>query len=112
LGWLQEVTSAFFIYGTTGAASRRGAMIIYISARRSDARPDSDLSSKLVRIVTSVALCLIFISHKLPRFEGSRMPSMTPIASLYVAIPSRVLIALLTVGSSSLAKRVRAPAPN
>jgi TRAP-type C4-dicarboxylate transport system permease small subunit len=55
----------------------------------------------MVRIVTlSVALCLIYFGYInfLRGFSSFRMPSMTPIASLYVAIPiSGALIALFTI---------------
>ena len=55
----------------------------------------------MVRVVTlAVALCLVYFGYInfLRGFGSFRMPSMTPIASLYVAIPiSGVLIALFTI---------------
>jgi TRAP-type C4-dicarboxylate transport system permease small subunit len=50
--------------------------------------------------VLAVALCLVYFGYInfLRGFGSYRMPSMTPIASLYVAIPiSGALIALFTV---------------
>ena len=51
-------------------------------------------------MVLAVALCMVYFGYInfLQGFGGFRMPSMTPIASLYAAIPiSGVLIALFTV---------------
>ncbi len=51
-------------------------------------------------VVLGVALCLIYFGYLnfLRGFSSFRMPSMTPIASLYAAIPiSGALIALFTV---------------
>jgi len=102
--WLQEVTSAFFIYGIfTGAAvATRRNDHLYLTAVAEAMHGRSRLVVEvLVRIVTlGVALCLIIFGYVnfLRGFGSFRMPSMTPIASLYVAIPiSGVLIALFTV---------------
>jgi len=102
--WLQEVTSAFFIYGIfTGAAvATRRNDHLYLTAVAEAMHGRSRLVVEvLVRIVTlGVALCLIVFGYVnfLRGFGSFRMPSMTPIASLYVAIPiSGVLIALFTV---------------
>ena len=82
--------------------SRRGATIICIS--RQSPRPCTagrGLSSRSSRIVVlCVALFLIYFGYInfLRGFGSFRMPSMTPIASLYAAIPiSGVLIALFTI---------------
>jgi TRAP-type C4-dicarboxylate transport system permease small subunit len=102
--WLQEVTSAFFIYGIfTGAAvATRRNDHLYLTALAEAMHGRSRLVVEvMVRIVTlSVALCLIYFGYInfLRGFGSYRMPSMTPIASLYVAIPmSGVLIALFTI---------------
>jgi len=102
--WLQEVTSAFFIYGIfTGAAvATRRNDHLYLTAVAEALHGRSRLVVEvLVRVVTfCVALCLIFFGYInfLRGFGSFRMPSMTPIASLYVAIPiSGVLIALFTI---------------
>jgi len=102
--WLQEVTSAFFIYGIfTGAAvATRRNDHLYLTAVAEALHGRSRLVVEvIVRIVTlAVAICLIYFGYiNFVRGFGSyRMPSMTPIASLYVAIPiSGVLIALFTI---------------
>jgi TRAP-type C4-dicarboxylate transport system permease small subunit len=102
--WLQEVTSAFFIYGIfTGAAvATRRNDHLYLTALAEAMHGRSRLVVEvMVRMVTlSVALCLIYFGYInfLRGFGSYRMPSMTPIASLYVAIPiSGVLIALFTI---------------
>jgi len=55
----------------------------------------------LIRIVVlGVALCLVYFGYRnfLRGFSSFRMPSLTPIASLYAAIPlSGALIALFTI---------------
>ena len=102
--WLQEVTSAFFIYGIfTGAAvATRRNDHLYLTAVAEAMHGRSRLVVEvIVRVVTlTVALCLIYFGYInfLRGFGSYRMPSMTPIASLYVAIPiSGVLIALFTI---------------
>ena len=102
--WLQEVTSAFFIYGIfTGAAvATRRNDHLYLTAVAEAMHGRSRLAVEImVRVVTlSVALCLIYFGYInfLRGFSSFRMPSMTPIASLYVAIPiSGALIALFTI---------------
>ena len=102
--WLQEVTSAFFIYGIfTGAAvATRRNDHLYLTAVAEAMHGRSRLAVEvMVRVVTlSVALCLIYFGYiNFQRgFSSFRMPSMTPIASLYVAIPiSGALIALFTI---------------
>ena len=102
--WLQELTSAFFIYGIfTGAAvATRRNDHLYLTALAEAMHGRSRLVVEIiVRLVTlAVALVLIYFGYLnfLRGFGSFRMPSMTPIASLYVAIPiSGVLIALFTV---------------
>jgi len=102
--WLQEVTSTFFIYAIfTGAA---------VAARRNDhlyltaigdalhgrSRQVVEIATRLV--VLAVALCFVYFGYLnfLRGLTSFRMPSMTPIASLYAAIPlSGVLIVLFMV---------------
>jgi TRAP-type C4-dicarboxylate transport system permease small subunit len=102
--WLQEVTSAFFIYGVfTGAAvATRRNDHLYLTAVAEAMHGRSRLVVEvMVRLVVlAVALCLVYFGYInfLRGFGSYRMPSMTPIASLYVAIPiSGVLIALFTI---------------
>jgi TRAP-type C4-dicarboxylate transport system permease small subunit len=102
--WLQEVTSTFFVYGIfigAAAATRRNDHL-YLSAitetMTGALRVAVETFNRLV--VLAVALCMVYFGYInfLQGFGSFRMPSMTPIASLYAAIPlSGVLIALFTV---------------
>jgi TRAP-type C4-dicarboxylate transport system permease small subunit len=102
--WLQEVTSTFFMYGAfIGAA---------VATRRQDHLNLSALSEALVGrtrtvletlkglVVFGVACWMVGFGYLnfLNGLGSYRMPSMTPIASLYAAIPlSGVLIALFSI---------------
>ena len=102
--WLQEVTSTFFIYAIftgTAVATRRNDHL-YLTAVADTlvgtARTIVEVATRLV--VLAVALCFIYFGwlNFLRGFSSFRMPSMTPIASLYAAIPiCGVLIALFTI---------------
>jgi TRAP-type C4-dicarboxylate transport system permease small subunit len=102
--WLQEVTSTFFIYAIftgTAVASRRNDHL-YLTAvgdsLHGRARTVVEVATRIVVLV--VALCFIYFGYLnfLRGFTSFRMPSMTPIASLYASIPlSGVLIALFMV---------------
>jgi len=102
--WLQEVTSTFFIYaifvGTAVAARRNDHLYLTAigDALHGRTRLVIEIATRLV--VLAVALCFIYFGYLnfLRGFSSFRMPSMTPIASLYAAIPlSGVLIALFMV---------------
>src|SRR5262245_25451706 len=102
--WLQEVTSAFFIYGIfTGAAvaTRRNDHLYLTAVAEALHGPPRLVVEVIVRIVLlCVAFWLIDVGDTdiLRAFGSFPMPSMTPIASRYVASPiSGVLIALFTV---------------
>jgi TRAP-type C4-dicarboxylate transport system permease small subunit len=102
--WLQEVTSTFFIYAIftgTAVATRRNDHL-YLTAIADTlvgtARTAVEIATRLV--VLGVALCFIYFGYLnfLRGFSSFRMPSMTPIASLYAAIPiCGVLVALFTI---------------
>jgi TRAP-type C4-dicarboxylate transport system permease small subunit len=102
--WLQEVTSTFFIYAIftgTAVATRRNDHL-YLTAVADTlvrtARTIVEVATRLV--VLAVALCFIYFGwlNFLRGFSSFRMPSMTPIASLYAAIPiCGVLVALFTI---------------
>jgi TRAP-type C4-dicarboxylate transport system permease small subunit len=102
--WLQEVTSTFFVYGIfigAAAATRRNDHL-YLSAitETMAGRPRLAVETFNRLVVLSVALCMVYFGYVnfLQGFGSFRMPSMTPIASLYAAIPlSGALIALFTV---------------
>jgi len=102
--WLQEVTSTLFIYAifvSTGVATRRNDHL-YLTAI-SDAMHGTPrlIVEIIIRVVVlGVALCLIWFGYinYLRGFGSFRLPSGTPIASLYAAIPlSGVLIALFAI---------------
>jgi len=102
--WLQEVTSTFFIYAIfTGAAvATRRSDHLYLTAIADTlvgtGRMIVEIATRLV--VLGVALCFIYFGwlNFLRGFSSFRMPSMTPIASLYAAIPiCGALVALFTI---------------
>jgi len=102
--WLQEVTSTFFIYAIftgTAVATRRNDHL-YLTAIADTlpgvARTIVEVATRV--IVLGVALCLVWFGYLnfLRGFTSFRMPSMTPIASLYAAIPiCGALVALFTI---------------
>jgi TRAP-type C4-dicarboxylate transport system permease small subunit len=99
--WLQEVTSTFFIYGIfTGAAvaTRRNDHLFLAAIGESmTGRPRTVIETAIRLVVIAVGLNLAWFGYVnfLRGFSSFRMPSMTPIASLYAAIPlSGALIAL------------------
>jgi TRAP-type C4-dicarboxylate transport system permease small subunit len=102
--WLQEVTSTFFIYGVftgTAVATRRNDHL-YLTAVAESLRGRARIVVEIVvrLVVLGVALALVCFGYLnfLRGFSSFRMPSLTPIASLYAAIPlAGLLIALFTV---------------
>jgi TRAP-type C4-dicarboxylate transport system permease small subunit len=102
--WLQEVTSTFFVYGIfigAAAATRRNDHL-YLSAVTESMSGAPRLAVETFNrlVVLAVALCMVYFGYInfLQGFGSFRMPSMTPIASLYAAIPlSGALIALFTL---------------
>jgi TRAP-type C4-dicarboxylate transport system permease small subunit len=102
--WLREVTSTFFIYGVfigTGVAIRR-ADHLYLTAISESMHGRSRQVVEIFNrcVVLFAAFCMIYFGfiNFLQGFGSFRMPSMTPIASLYAAIPlSGVLVALFTI---------------
>ena len=102
--WPQEVTSAFFIYGVfigASAATRRGdhlQLSAVTEAMGARARRVFEVFNRLVVLAVGLFLVVCGWQNFLTGFGSFRMPSMTPIASLYAAIPiSGVLIALFTI---------------
>jgi TRAP-type C4-dicarboxylate transport system permease small subunit len=102
--WLQEVTSTFFIYAIfigAAVATRRNDHL-YLTALSEAMHGTARLVIEIIirGVVLGVSICLIYFGYInfLRGFGSFRMPSMTPIASLYAAIPiSGVLIALFTI---------------
>ena len=102
--WLQEVTQTFFIYGIfigTAVATRRNDHL-YLTALSEalHGAPRLIAETAIRLVVLGVAVCLVYFGYKnfLRGFSSFRMPSLTPIASLYAAIPiAGALVALFTV---------------
>ena len=102
--WLQEVTSTFFVYGIfvgAAAATRRNDHLhLTAVAETLQGTPRLLVETSIRLVVLGVAVCLVYFGYInfLRGFGSFRMPSMTPIASLYAAIPlSGALIALFTI---------------
>src|SRR5206468_674910 len=102
--WLQEVTSTLFIYAIfigAAVATRRNDHL-YLTAISESLHGTARLAVEiLIRLVVlAVAFSLIWFGYinYLRGFGSFRLPSGTPIASLYAAIPfAGALIALFTV---------------
>lgn len=102
--WLQEVTMTFFIYGVfigTAAATRRNDhLYLAVLAESMSGRRRLAFETFNRLVVLGVAFSMIWFGYLnfLDGFRSLRMPSMTPLASLYAAIPMcGVLVALFTV---------------
>jgi TRAP-type C4-dicarboxylate transport system permease small subunit len=102
--WLQEVTMTFFIYGVfagMAAATRRNDhlyLAVLAESMRGRKRLAFETFNRLV--VLTVAVCMVWFGfvNFLSGFHSLRMPSMTPLASFYAAIPlGGLLVALFTV---------------
>ena len=102
--WLQEVTMTFFVYGIfigAAAATRRNDHL-YLTALAEALSGSARLVVEIIirLVILSVALCMVYFGYLnfLRGFESFRMPSMTPIASLYAVIPiSGVIIAVFAI---------------
>ena len=102
--WLQEATSTLFIYAIfigAAVATRRNDHL-YLTAISESMHGTSRLIVEVTLrlVVLAVAACLIWYGYQnyLRGFGSFRLPSGTPIASLYAIIPiSGALIALFTV---------------
>jgi TRAP-type C4-dicarboxylate transport system permease small subunit len=102
--WLQEVTSTFFMYGAfIGAAvatRRQDHLNLSAITEALSGRTRTILETLKGLVVLAVACWMVGFGYVnfLNGFGSYRMPSMTPIASLYAAIPlSGVLIALFAI---------------
>src|SRR5262252_5015347 len=102
--WLQEVTSTFFIYAIffgAAVATRRNDHL-YLTAiaegLRGKFRTAVEVFTRLVVLGVAVSFIVFGYLNFLRGFSSFRMPSLTPIASLYAAIPiCGVLVALFTI---------------
>ena len=102
--WLQEVTMTFFVYGIfigAAAATRRNDHLCLTAlAEALHGRARLVVETIIRLVILAVALNMIYFGYVnfLRGFESYRMPSLTPIASLYAAIPlSGVFIALFVI---------------
>ncbi len=102
--WLQEVTSTLFIYaiflGAAVATRRNDHLYLTAISESMHGMPRLIVEIALRAVVLAVAACLIWYGslNYLRGFGSFRLPSGTPIASLYAIIPiSGVLIALFSI---------------
>ena len=102
--WLQEVTMTFFVYGIfVGAAvatRRNDHLYLTALAEALEGRARLVVETIIRLVILAVALCMVYFGYLnfLRGFESFRMPSLTPIASLYAAIPlSGAIIALFAI---------------
>ena len=102
--WLQEVTSTLFIYaifiGAAVATRRNDHLYLTAISEAMHGTPRLIVEIIIRIVVLGVAFCLIWFGYLnyLRGFGSFRLPSGTPIASLYAAIPlSGVLIGLFAI---------------
>jgi TRAP-type C4-dicarboxylate transport system permease small subunit len=102
--WLQEVTSTLFIYaifiGAAVATRRNDHLYLTAISEALHGTPRLIVEIVIRLVVLGVAFCLIWFGYinYLRGFGSFRLPSGTPIASLYAAIPlAGALIALFTI---------------
>jgi TRAP-type C4-dicarboxylate transport system permease small subunit len=99
--FLQEVTSAFFVYGIfvgTAAATRRNDHL-FLSAitekMTGRTRRFFEVFNRAVVCAVGLGMVIFGWQNFLTGFGSFRMPSMLPIAYLYIAIPAcGILVAL------------------
>ena len=102
--WLQEVTSTLFIYaifiGAAIATRRNDHLYLTAISEAMHGTPRLIVEIIIRLIVLGVAVCLMWFGYinYIRGFGSFRLPSGTPIASLYAAIPfAGALIALFAV---------------
>src|SRR6202790_4796790 len=102
--WLQEVTSTLFIYaifiGAAVATRRNDHLYLPAISEALHGTPRLIVAIIIRVVVLGVAFCLIWYGYinYLRGFGSFRLPSGTPIASLYAIIPlSGMLIGLFTI---------------
>src|SRR4030081_1889539 len=102
--WLQEVTSTLFIYaifiGAAVATRRNDHLYLTAISEAMHGTPRLIVEIIIRIVVLGVSFCLIYFGYinYIRGFGSFRLPSGTPIASLYAAIPfAGPLSALCTV---------------
>jgi TRAP-type C4-dicarboxylate transport system permease small subunit len=102
--WVQEVTTTFFVYGIfigTAAAARRNDHL-YLSAiaeaMTGTRRLLVETFNRLVLLGAALAMVWFGFINFVEGFHAYRMPSLTPLASLYAPIPlAGALVALFAI---------------
>ena len=102
--WVQEVTTTFFVYGIfigTAVATRRNDHLYLSAIAEAMTGRTRLLIETFTRLVLlGAALCMVYFGfiNFVEGFHAFRMPSLTPLASLYAAIPlSGALVALFAI---------------
>jgi TRAP-type C4-dicarboxylate transport system permease small subunit len=102
--WLQEVTSTLFIYaifiGAAVATRRNDHLYLTAISEAMHGTPRTIVEVVIRMVVLGVAFVLIWYGYLnyIRGFGSFRLPSGTPIASLYAIIPlSGILIGLFTI---------------
>jgi len=102
--WLQEVTSTLFIYaifiGAAVATRRNDHLYLTAVAESLHGAPRRAAEIVIRLVVLAVGLCMVWFGYLnfMRGFGSFRLPSNTPIASLYAAIPlAGALIVLFMV---------------
>jgi TRAP-type C4-dicarboxylate transport system permease small subunit len=102
--WLQEVTQTLFIYAIfigASVATRRNDHLVLTAVSEALHGLPRTIAEVLIRLVVlGISFCLVYFGYLnfLRGFDSFRMPSMTPIASLYAVIPiAGLLIGLFSI---------------
>ena len=102
--WVQEATMGFFLYGIfigVAAATRRNDhlyLAVLAESMSGWQRTFFELFNRLVVLAVAAAMMWYGYQNFLDGFTSLRMPSMMPLAWLYIAIPiSGALVALFTI---------------
>jgi len=102
--WVQEVTTTFFVYGIfigTAAAARRNDHLCLSAVTEAMTGRTRLLVETFNRLVLfGAASCMVYFGfiNFVEGFHAYRMPSLTPLASLYAPIPiAGALVALFAI---------------
>ena len=102
--WVQEATIGFFLYGIfigVAAATRRNDhlyLAVLAESMSGWQRMFFEIFNRLVVLAVAGAMIVYGYKNFLDGFTSLRMPSMVPLAWLYIVIPiSGALVALFTV---------------
>jgi TRAP-type C4-dicarboxylate transport system permease small subunit len=102
--WVQEATMGFFLYGIfigVAAATRRNDhlyLAVLAESMTGWKRISFEIFNRLVVLGVAAAMIVYGYQNFLDGFTSLRMPSMVPLAWLYIVIPiSGALVALFTI---------------